>query len=74
MSVLELVLVFGVIATVGFFAVYIEALRQGVREGRAEKQQPKHDEVGGTILFGVKVAFAVAIAVLVFLTVIGAEA
>ena len=74
MSFLDLVLVFGVIATAGFFAVYTEALRQGVREGKAERRQPKYDEVGRTIIFGVKAAFIVGIAVLVFLTLIGAEA
>ena len=68
MSFLELLVFGGMIATAGFFLVYIVALQQGIREDRAAKRRPIYDAVGGTIIFGTWTAFAVGLTALVLLT------
>ena len=69
MSFLELLVFGGMIATVGFFVVYTEALRQGIREDKAAGRYPTYDKVGGTIIFGTWTAFAVGLAALLLLTI-----
>lgn len=69
MSFLELLVFGGMIATAGFFVLYIAALQQGLREDRAAKRRPTYDAVGGTIIFGTWTAFAVGLSALVLLTI-----
>ena len=69
MSFLELLVFGGMIATVGFFVVYTEALRQGLREDQAAHRRPTYDAVGGTIIFATRTAFIVGLAALLLLTI-----
>ena len=69
MSFLELLVVLGMIATVGFFVVYTEALRQGIREDELAGRRPTYDKTGGTVIFGARTAFFVGLIALLLLTI-----
>ena len=69
MSFLELLVFGGMIATVGFFVVYTEALRQGTREDELAGRRATYDKTGGTVIFGARTAFFVGLVALLLLTI-----